>query len=131
MINGLSWNSYFISFLILKKNIIIDNSIDNADLYHEHKGKFVKFFNQFVHKIIFNPFKSLQHQGKTRRYTSFTDHLSKPYMNTFESLGLSMPLQNAVRDLGYLEPTPVQQEVIPMLLQGEMDLVALAQTGTG
>jgi len=52
-------------------------------------------------------------------------------MNPFESLGLSVPLQNAVRDLGYLEPTPVQQEVIPMLLEGERDLVALAQTGTG
>ncbi|MDX1332332.1 MAG: DEAD/DEAH box helicase [Robiginitalea sp.] len=52
-------------------------------------------------------------------------------MISFESLGLSASLQNAVRDLGYLEPTPVQQEVIPMLLQSETDLVALAQTGTG
>ena len=52
-------------------------------------------------------------------------------MNSFESLGLNAPLQNAVRDLGYLEPTPVQLEVIPMLLTGETDLVALAQTGTG
>ncbi len=40
-------------------------------------------------------------------------------------------LQQAVRDLGYLKPTPVQSEVIPVLLKGEADLVALAQTGTG
>ncbi|TNF69220.1 MAG: DEAD/DEAH box helicase, partial [Bacteroidetes bacterium] len=52
-------------------------------------------------------------------------------MKSFESLGLDKPLQNAVRELGYLEPTPVQLEVIPMLLTGETDLVALAQTGTG
>ncbi len=52
-------------------------------------------------------------------------------MPSFESLGLSAPLWEAVRDLGYENPTPIQEEVIPLLLQSETDLVALAQTGTG
>jgi ATP-dependent RNA helicase DeaD len=52
-------------------------------------------------------------------------------MPSFESLGLSAPLWEAVRDLGYETPTPIQEEVIPLLLQRETDLVALAQTGTG
>ncbi len=52
-------------------------------------------------------------------------------MTTFDSLGLQESLQKAVRDLGYEAPTPVQQKVIPMLLQEARDLVALAQTGTG
>ena len=52
-------------------------------------------------------------------------------MPSFESLGLSAPLWEAVRDLGYENPTPIQEEVIPMLLESETDLVALAQTGTG
>ena len=52
-------------------------------------------------------------------------------MPSFESLGLNAPLWEAVRDLGYENPTPIQEEVIPMLLESETDLVALAQTGTG
>ncbi|MDM9630540.1 DEAD/DEAH box helicase [Robiginitalea aurantiaca] len=52
-------------------------------------------------------------------------------MSSFESLGLIAPLWEAVRDLGYENPTPIQEEVIPMLLKSETDLVALAQTGTG
>ena len=52
-------------------------------------------------------------------------------MLSFESLGLNAPLLEAVRDLGYENPTPIQAEVIPMLLESETDLVALAQTGTG
>ena len=52
-------------------------------------------------------------------------------MPTFESLGLIAPLFKVARELGYENPTPIQQEVIPMLLESETDLVALAQTGTG
>lgn len=50
---------------------------------------------------------------------------------SFEDLGLSQELLQAVTDLGFETPMPVQQEVIPFLLNGEGDLVALAQTGTG
>lgn len=49
---------------------------------------------------------------------------------SFDSLGLSAEILNAVSDSGYTEPTPVQQEAIPLVLEGR-DLMAGAQTGTG
>lgn len=52
-------------------------------------------------------------------------------MISFESLGLNKPLLKAVDDMGFEEPTPVQAKVIPALLEGDTDLVALSQTGTG
>lgn len=50
---------------------------------------------------------------------------------TFEELGLSAPLMKAITDLGYVNPMPVQEAVIPELLLGETDVVALAETGSG
>lgn len=52
-------------------------------------------------------------------------------MKTFQELGLSAPIVEAVHQLGFTEPMPVQQEVIPTLLTKQTDVVALAQTGTG
>jgi ATP-dependent RNA helicase DeaD len=52
-------------------------------------------------------------------------------MSDFSSLGLSQPLLDAIAELGFVEPTPIQQEAIPFLLAGDRDLVGLAQTGTG
>lgn len=52
-------------------------------------------------------------------------------MLSFEALGLSGDLVESVRKLGFETPTPVQQKAIPLLLKGERDVVALAQTGTG
>jgi len=52
-------------------------------------------------------------------------------MKTFEELGLSGKILSAINELGYVEPMPVQEEVIPLLLEGNTDLIALAQTGTG
>jgi ATP-dependent RNA helicase RhlE len=49
---------------------------------------------------------------------------------TFDTLGLSAGLLRAVADQGYTEPTPIQQQAIPTILQGQ-DLLASAQTGTG
>lgn len=48
----------------------------------------------------------------------------------FSDLGLSEPLQRAVRESGYTEPTPIQKAAIPQLLEGR-DLLGCAQTGTG
>ncbi len=48
----------------------------------------------------------------------------------FNQLGLIEPLLRAVQELGYETPTPIQQQAIPAVLQGN-DLVATAQTGTG
>jgi ATP-dependent RNA helicase DeaD len=52
-------------------------------------------------------------------------------MQSFETLGLSGDLVEAVRKLGFETPTPVQAKSIPVLLKGQQDVVALAQTGTG
>ena len=52
-------------------------------------------------------------------------------MQSFETLGLSGEILEAVRKLGFETPTPVQSKAIPVLLQGNQDVVALAQTGTG
>jgi ATP-dependent RNA helicase RhlE len=49
---------------------------------------------------------------------------------TFESLGLSAELCRAVAAQGYTEPTPVQAQAIPAILEGK-DILAGAQTGTG
>lgn len=52
-------------------------------------------------------------------------------MNEFESLGISQPVLKAIAELGFVAPTPIQQQTIPTLLGQDTDLVALAQTGTG
>lgn len=49
---------------------------------------------------------------------------------SFESLGLSESLLRAVREKGYTQPSPIQVQAIPAVLQGS-DLMAAAQTGTG
>ncbi len=49
---------------------------------------------------------------------------------SFDSLGLTAELLRAVSDLGYVQPTPIQQQGIPAVLAGR-DLLAAAQTGTG
>ncbi len=52
-------------------------------------------------------------------------------MTKFEALGLNKSLLNAITDLGFENPSEVQEKAIPILLNSETDLVALAQTGTG
>ncbi|HET9486140.1 MAG TPA: DEAD/DEAH box helicase [Chryseosolibacter sp.] len=52
-------------------------------------------------------------------------------MQSFETLGLSSEILESVRKLGFETPTPVQLKAIPILLQGDQDVVGLAQTGTG
>ncbi len=52
-------------------------------------------------------------------------------MNAFANLGLNDDLLKGLAKLGFNEPTPVQQQVIPLMLDRPVDLVGLAQTGTG
>ena len=52
-------------------------------------------------------------------------------MKTFEELGVSPKIRQAIEEMGYAYPMPVQEEVIPYLLGENNDVVALAQTGTG
>jgi ATP-dependent RNA helicase RhlE len=49
---------------------------------------------------------------------------------TFKELGLAEPILKAIRAEGYENPTPIQQQAIPILLKGK-DLLGVAQTGTG
>ncbi len=52
-------------------------------------------------------------------------------MTTFSELGLKPELATAVAELGFENPTPIQEQAIPALLQNPSDLVGLARTGTG
>ncbi|MEQ7798903.1 DEAD/DEAH box helicase [Pedobacter sp. ASV1-7] len=52
-------------------------------------------------------------------------------INPFSKLGISDDVVNAVKDLGFENPTPIQEQSIPVLLEGNNDFVGLAQTGTG
>jgi ATP-dependent RNA helicase RhlE len=51
-------------------------------------------------------------------------------LTSFDGLGLAEPLQRALKNEGYLEPTPIQVKAIPLLIEGK-DLLGIAQTGTG
>src|SRR5215210_4911179 len=51
-------------------------------------------------------------------------------MTTFAELGLSEPLLQALNDVGYQSPSPIQEQAIPPLLEGR-DMIGQAQTGTG
>jgi ATP-dependent RNA helicase DeaD len=52
-------------------------------------------------------------------------------MALFEELGLQEKILKAVDELGFTQPTPIQEKAIPVLLSGTKDLIGLAQTGTG
>ena len=52
-------------------------------------------------------------------------------MKTFEELGVSVEIRRAIEEMGFVQPMPVQEEVIPRLLTSTQDMIALAQTGTG
>ncbi len=50
---------------------------------------------------------------------------------TFQELGVNDALLRGIADMGFETPMPIQEKVIPSLLEGDRDLVGLAQTGTG
>jgi ATP-dependent RNA helicase DeaD len=52
-------------------------------------------------------------------------------MNRFEELGIDIRIVKAITELGFENPTPIQEATIPALLNNKRDLVGLAQTGTG
>jgi ATP-dependent RNA helicase DeaD len=52
-------------------------------------------------------------------------------MNPFIELGIREDIVNAISELGFEKPTPIQEQSIPVLLTGSNDFVGLAQTGTG
>ena len=52
-------------------------------------------------------------------------------MNHFKNLGIEQKLIDSISELGFENPTPVQEKAIPLVLNDRSDLIALAQTGTG
>ena len=52
-------------------------------------------------------------------------------LKTFEELGVCEGIRRAIEEMGFVQPMPVQEEVIPYLLGNKNDVIALAQTGTG
>jgi ATP-dependent RNA helicase DeaD len=52
-------------------------------------------------------------------------------MNKFEQLGLNPSILKAVEEMGFTDPSEIQEKAIPVLLNEDTDMVALAQTGTG
>ena len=52
-------------------------------------------------------------------------------MKNFEELGVSEQIRRAISEMGFVQPMPVQEAVIPFLLEQQRDVIALAQTGTG
>lgn len=50
---------------------------------------------------------------------------------TFKDLGISQPILQALKDLNFEQPTPIQQQAIPALCGKKSDFFGLAQTGTG
>ncbi len=52
-------------------------------------------------------------------------------MNTFADIGVDTNVLKALSDLGFTAPTPIQEKVIPLMLDRKADMVSLAQTGTG
>src|SRR3989337_996859 len=52
-------------------------------------------------------------------------------MNPFSTLGIRHDVVSAIAELGFVNPTPIQEQAIPVLLSGTKDFVGLAQTGTG
>ncbi|SFC27786.1 ATP-dependent RNA helicase DeaD [Parapedobacter composti] len=52
-------------------------------------------------------------------------------MNPFIELGIRHDIVNAITELGFEKPTPIQEQAVPVLLTGSNDFVGLAQTGTG
>ena len=57
-------------------------------------------------------------------------HATEHRIVGFADLGLSEPILRAVREMGYLHPTPIQEQAIPVVLMGR-DVLGAAQTGTG
>ena len=64
-------------------------------------------------------------------YAYFRGSILFIFMLTFNALGLSPKLLEGIEELGFSKPTPVQEQIIPIVLETQSDLIGLAQTGTG
>jgi ATP-dependent RNA helicase DeaD len=61
----------------------------------------------------------------------FFQDLQKTLFMTFNEMGLHEDVLRAIAEMGFVNPTPIQEKTLPQILDSKNDLVALAQTGTG
>ena len=73
----------------------------------------------------------LSNECKNRRRIAQNVYKSNLTYMTFKELNLKEEILSAIGELGFEFPMPVQEKVIPFMLENNTDLVALAQTGTG
>jgi len=70
--------------------------------------------------------------SSTSTFRFFSVRESPPFfLEDFVRLGLSAPILEAIGQLGFEKPTDIQEQAIPLLLEGDRDFIGLAQTGTG
>jgi len=69
-------------------------------------------------------------RGDNRQHPSDDNYDGPPLPEAFRAIGLRGPGLRAVAELGFEEPTPIQEQSMPLLYEGR-DVVGLAQTGTG
>ena len=70
-------------------------------------------------------------QAEFQSYVSDFSYQNKISMSTFEELGLKPELLKIIDELGFTNPTPIQEKIIPVIINTNKDLIGLAQTGTG
>src|SRR4051812_44675569 len=76
-------------------------------------------------------------QKQKRGAFSNSSYLCASFLNinrnltTFEQLGLNTSVLSAIAEMGFENPTPIQEKSIPVFLETERDILGLAQTGTG
>jgi ATP-dependent RNA helicase DeaD len=70
-------------------------------------------------------------QDQTDETMTGSSHSFRDDAISFEELGIEPAVLKAISELGFVHPTPIQKEVIPVLMDNTNDLIGLAQTGTG
>ena len=73
---------------------------------------------------------SVEHESAESEFDYPEEPPEEPVRAVFADLGLSEPVLRAIAEMGYLHPTPIQEEAIPYVLMGR-DVLGTAQTGTG
>src|SRR6218665_3703178 len=81
-------------------------------------------------KQIKDNFHTNQNSAPAASSDKFSYLCGKSAAMTFEELNISKPLLNALKDLDYFQPTPIQEKAFPVIMSGR-DVVGIAQTGTG
>lgn len=71
----------------------------------------------------------MEKNQKTKKQ-SYDSSAQDSWSNGFECFGLKKNILRGIKEAGFTEPSPIQQEAIPLILDG-LDVIAQAQTGTG